>query len=189
MGRYYTDSLMHYGTPRHSGRYKYGSGERPYQGEGGSTQGHKKTDDDIPIDSKAPHLSARQVINHVKTNVKTNADPNIPQGKGKANKSAYEVMNDNFNRSIDSAYKAVSGARDLKVSNETTRNMKAASKMSDDELRAVINRRNLERQYVQAIAEPSTVSGYEKAQQVLNTVGAVVTIAGGVAGVYSAFHY
>ena len=23
--------LMHYGTPRHSGRYPYGSGENPYQ--------------------------------------------------------------------------------------------------------------------------------------------------------------
>jgi hypothetical protein len=23
--------LMHYGTPRHSGRYPFGSGDRPYQ--------------------------------------------------------------------------------------------------------------------------------------------------------------
>lgn len=27
-----SDELLHYGTPRHSGRYPYGSGERPYQG-------------------------------------------------------------------------------------------------------------------------------------------------------------
>ena len=26
------DELYHYGTPRHSGRYPYGSGKRPYQG-------------------------------------------------------------------------------------------------------------------------------------------------------------
>ena len=25
------DSLMHYGTPRHSGRYPWGSGKDPYQ--------------------------------------------------------------------------------------------------------------------------------------------------------------
>lgn len=25
--------IVHYGTPRHSGRYPWGSGERPYQGE------------------------------------------------------------------------------------------------------------------------------------------------------------
>lgn len=29
---YYME-LYHYGTPRHSGRYPYGSGERPYQSE------------------------------------------------------------------------------------------------------------------------------------------------------------
>lgn len=29
-----SDELMHYGTPRHSGRYPWGSGERPFQGDG-----------------------------------------------------------------------------------------------------------------------------------------------------------
>lgn len=28
-----SDELMHYGTPRHSGRYPWGSGERPFQGD------------------------------------------------------------------------------------------------------------------------------------------------------------
>lgn len=28
---YYANYLMHYGTPKHSGRYPWGSGERPYQ--------------------------------------------------------------------------------------------------------------------------------------------------------------
>lgn len=32
------DELYHYGTPRHSGRYPYGSGERPFQGEQDRTQ-------------------------------------------------------------------------------------------------------------------------------------------------------
>lgn len=31
--RYFDESLMHYGTPRHSGRYPWGSGENPYQHE------------------------------------------------------------------------------------------------------------------------------------------------------------
>ena len=30
----YQNELYHYGTPRHSGRYPWGSGERPYQGDG-----------------------------------------------------------------------------------------------------------------------------------------------------------
>lgn len=45
------DDLAHYGTPRHSGRYPWGSGERPFQGDGylalpaGSSyhSGHKST--------------------------------------------------------------------------------------------------------------------------------------------------
>lgn len=45
------DDLQHYGTPRHSGRYPWGSGERPFQGDGylalpaGSSyhSGHKST--------------------------------------------------------------------------------------------------------------------------------------------------
>ena len=28
-----SDEFCHFGTPRHSGRYKWGSGERPYQGD------------------------------------------------------------------------------------------------------------------------------------------------------------
>lgn len=41
-----SDELMHYGTPRHSGRYPYGSGEDPYQSErdflGTANQLHKE---------------------------------------------------------------------------------------------------------------------------------------------------
>ena len=33
---YYSNYLMHYGTPKHSGRYPYGSGKRPYQHESSS---------------------------------------------------------------------------------------------------------------------------------------------------------
>lgn len=31
IGQEETDELEHYGTPRHSGRYPWGSGENPYQ--------------------------------------------------------------------------------------------------------------------------------------------------------------
>ena len=35
------DELMHYGTKRHSGRYPWGSGENPYQHEGGIRGAYK----------------------------------------------------------------------------------------------------------------------------------------------------
>lgn len=50
-----TDSeLYHYGTPRHSGRYPYGSGKRPFQGEkhditraGDSIEKHRQYNKDV----------------------------------------------------------------------------------------------------------------------------------------------
>jgi hypothetical protein len=38
------NELMHYGTPRHSGRYPYGSGDRPYQGESTAFRLKKKAE-------------------------------------------------------------------------------------------------------------------------------------------------
>ena len=49
-----TNELYHYGTPRHSGRYPYGSGARPYQGEkhditraGDSIEKHRQYNKDV----------------------------------------------------------------------------------------------------------------------------------------------
>lgn len=49
------DSLEHYGTKRHSGRYKWGSGERPYQsleGTGASKKAQKAYDKAAAKDKK-----------------------------------------------------------------------------------------------------------------------------------------
>lgn len=40
--RVYHDDLIHFGIKRRSGRYPYGSGERPFQGEGGRLSRRKK---------------------------------------------------------------------------------------------------------------------------------------------------
>lgn len=36
---YFQNELLHYGMPRRSGRYPYGSGDRPYQSTGGQKRG------------------------------------------------------------------------------------------------------------------------------------------------------
>jgi len=41
----YEDVLIHYGTPRHSGRYPWGSGENPYQHESSFYEGAKQLKD------------------------------------------------------------------------------------------------------------------------------------------------
>jgi hypothetical protein len=54
--------------------------------------------------------------------------------------------------------------------------------MSDDELRRVINRMNLERQYNQLTGE-DTRRGAEMAEKILMTTGAVIGIVGGTIGI------
>ena len=42
--------LMHYGTPRHSGRYPWGSGDNPYQHEPSFLESVRKLEDQaLPI--------------------------------------------------------------------------------------------------------------------------------------------
>lgn len=51
------DALYHYGTPRHSGRYPYGSGKRPYQGE--------KHDVTYSTDSTSKHRQHNKDVNDI----------------------------------------------------------------------------------------------------------------------------
>lgn len=199
MSRYWNDVICHFGIKHRSGRYKWGSGERPFQGEGGlhesnpfkrstatsskATKPYDITDlEDISIDTTVPELSTGQKI-------RAHATPNIAQGKGKADKSAFEVTADNVSRGLDATTKAVSSAKGLKSSVYDAKLAVKASKMTDEELRSVINRKNLERQYVQAVSDPSTTRGYEVANTILSTTGAIVGIGSGIAGIYSAFHH
>lgn len=65
-----------------------------------------------------------------------------------------------------------------------TRSKQNVSQMSDEELRAALNRLNMEKQYKQLTAE-DTSTGYQKAMMVLNTTGSVLAIAGSVVGIAS----
>jgi len=57
------------------------------------------------------------------------------------------------------------------------------SSMSDEELRAVVNRKNLERQYLAATAEKQTVSkGKETVSKILDTAGTALTVSSSVVG-------
>lgn len=165
--------IQHFGIKHRSGRYKWGSGARPYQGEGFVMRNPNN------IGTKARVVRAK-VYNY--------AQPNIKQGKGKADKSAFEVTADRTNKALDSANGTFRAFRDLKSNAQDTQLALKASKMSDEDLRKVVQRRNLEEQYVRAMHDPAKEHGFEVANAVLSTVGSVVAVAGGVAGIYSAFH-
>lgn len=64
--------LIHYGTPRHSGRYPYGSGENPYQGLKGSRKS-------LVRDAKlAQQLEKGAKNNYERATKKLNAKTGIP---------------------------------------------------------------------------------------------------------------
>lgn len=67
------------------------------------------------------------------------------------------------------------------IDEETAKELKG---MTDQQLREKINRMSLERQY-SSLKYGDIETGYEKAQDILETIGAVVGIAGGVAAVAS----
>lgn len=199
MSRYFNDELYHFGIKHRSGRYKYGSGERPYQGEGG-IKSHKisgKTIRNVAAASAAVAGAGATVAAARKNGVtpekakgflKTYGDPNIKQGKGKADESAFEVTSKSATKGLEGLSKVVASSSNLASASQDAMLAAKASKMSDEDLRAIVNRKNLERQYVQAMRDPSVTSGYEKTQQVLSVVMAGVGVAGGAASIYSAFH-
>lgn len=56
------------------------------------------------------------------------------------------------------------------------------SRISEDEMRATINRLNLERQYREAISTPMDTSGYEKTKEILGIAGDVILFTAAAAG-------
>lgn len=160
MSRYYNDELYHFGIKHRSGRYKWGSGERPYQGEGGVKAGLNK---------------ARSYF-----------EPELKEGKGKENKSAAEKAAQQTSKVLDSVSGMNRSLSNYYASGNDIKLYSQAKKMSDSELKTVINRRNLERQYVQAMQDPATERGYDRVDLILKTLSTGATVIGAGATIYSA---
>lgn len=166
--------LMHYGIPRKSGRYPWGSGDRPYQGDGISY-------------SKGPQLK-KYSFNKTNANDKTNAGSssdntkkgygeyfrqNIKGGKDRPNQSRAEYVMKNVNniaKELENARSNMQRSSDRKLKG------KSAEGMSDIELRNAINRIQMERTYA-SLTKPETKSGYVKAEEILSVIGTATSIA------------
>lgn len=170
------NELCHYGTPRHSGRFPFGSGKRPFQGV--SSIKRKKyinEDGSLTEDGKA------QKKKYVETNAynkakqmyfsnKRNEAENISQ----AGKKAVEAT-----RSARKILKRFSDKKEKENDNIDL------SKMSDQELIQSINRINLEKNYLRLIKEEKGIDrGREIINDILDTVGDALTIGGSAAAIY-----
>lgn len=121
--------LMHYGTKRHSGRYPYGSGERPYQGESFSFRVKKKAES---LGTKVESLKKkRRIAKAVATRKKNRRDKLAEERKAireeKQQKKAAE--------------KRAKNSRDPKYIK------KHLDEFTNDELREIKDRLNIESDY------------------------------------------
>lgn len=99
-------------------------------------------------------------------------DPTIKGGKNNPNRSPTEVITRETGKAVNGAKDTVRAGHKLKKISSN----QDLSKMSDDELRRAINRKNLERQY-RDITDEETSKGYARTMQVLEVIGGVTTIA------------
>lgn len=176
------DVLMHSGRGHldggHSGRYPWGSGakwgkpslgERRYVNPDGTLTkaGQKRYEQDV----KANHQKSRK--NRVDD--EDLIDPN-------------RWVREDITRSKAIADSGKSIASSLKDIEKTTRNLKKTkpldlSNMSDQELRAKINRELLERQYNQMFNAPEISRGRENVTKVLEIGGSVLAFTGSALGI------
>lgn len=107
-------------------------------------------------------------------------DQTLKAGKDKPNQSPAERVTKETGKIVDEAGKIVDTAARAHRRN----NQEDLSKYSDKELQDRINRMRLEQQYAD-LTSKDTEAGYAVAKDVLATVGSVVTVAAGIAGIVS----
>ena len=83
---------------------------------------------------------------------------------------------------IDSAKNATSDLKRLTQKSTHKKHMDLST-MSDDELRKVINRKNLERQYEDLFGESEISAGRQKVGEILDYAGAVLAVASSAASI------
>ena len=143
--------LMHVGN-ENSGRYRRGSGERPYQ-----------------------HVANKFLAR------------NIKGGKDKPLTSLAEKTVNDAQKGVVAGKQAVKTFD--KVKNKKKREQKyleaaeKVSKMSDQEIRDIVNRKNLEKSYIDSLDINTLTKGEQKALDILDVTGDIVGVLGGVVGI------
>lgn len=105
--------------------------------------------------------------------------PTIPGGKDKPKISPAERILKETGKGISETSNILSTAQRLRSRGKK----EDLSHLSDADLRKVINRKNLERQYRDVIAQDNS-TGMDTARDILSIVGSVVVVAGAAATTY-----
>ena len=155
-----TNELYHIGTPRHSGRYPWGSGKRPHQ----SLEKSKR--------KSASEMSDQELIDYNKRKNLENQYKKLSKGDGDKLEKTRNLLNETsnaFNRTANTM---------RQDSNQKTWSRMDLSNMTDQELRDRINRENLEIQYSKLFNSkaPEVSKGQKYIQQIFDTGGDVLAV-------------
>lgn len=179
------NELYHIGMPRRSGRYPWGSGDRPYQGL--SKGKYQQSSDHASKVVKKGQDNARSYTNRT---VKDMSDDEISGYLKRQNlERSYNKMSGNDLNKLERTRNLVNESSNAfnRVSNELREdnNQKKwermdLSKMSDKELRDRINREQLEIQYSKMFnsSEPEVSKGKEYVRKIFDVGGDVLAITG-----------
>lgn len=111
--------------------------------------------------------------------------PSVKKGKDKSPISPAEDIFKKANSALDDADKIAEIVGRKKRYEKINAQL---SKMSDEEIRAVVARMNLEQSYRDAINKQASVNGKLTTADILATIGATVGIAASVAGIASTIY-
>lgn len=131
------DYLIHFGTKEHSGRFPWGSGKRPFQRLPGKNKVTYKKASELSDDELAQFNKRRKLEKVYKDNVKQLEGPDKLETA-----ESLSRMTDNVVTNVTSQVN--------KLYNDKHRQDKSQidlSSVSDEDLRRIVNRMNLEQQY------------------------------------------
>ena len=188
--------LKHYGTPRHSGRYPWGSGKRPKQ----RLERSKNEDDDFIVSGSRVVSGARSTVSKEKKQKESEKSPVKKKTDAIKEDTAYrkalaenqrirnpKLSPDNLTTAatkfkdaskymVDVSNGVSSAWNDLH--NAKYRNKDRSKKVKDlsnAELQNVIARIKLEQEY-NRITMPQKRSGYDKTMAALSVIGTAATV-------------
>lgn len=160
--------LQHYGLPRRSGRYKWGSGEDPYHhGADGPKQAKMRG---RSLSAKIARKADSQVNKMAKklSQLEKKHQTELQKAKYKKQKKKYKEELREIKRGRKKMTKP-------KTSDDYKNEISAKAKtMSNEELNAAINRMQLQKRYVELItpqANATKSKGASMAKRILKTLG------------------
>lgn len=171
------DELIHWGRSKRDGAPGVGTGNWRRQGGVVDITSLKSKSDSEKREKRETNKKA------LKAKVNKALTQNIKGGKDKPNISPAEKVAKDTKNIVDETSNITKTLADLK----RMRNKEDLSSISDEELRARINRLNMEVQY-DNLTSKNTQNGYDKATEILSVVGSVVGIVGSTVAIAATVH-